>query len=142
MKIKASVTDVRLHEDAIHRGPSQVYPPIRDALHNGIKDGNGCLYEPVQIHRVEAPLEYMSDLTGLITSKRGELLNVDQEETAVIEAKIPVAEMIGWSSDLRSATEGRGVSSLKDQKFEKLPTDMQKEVINQIRENKGMDEIE
>jgi len=142
MKIKASITDVKLHEDAIHRGPAQVYPPIRDALHRCIKAGDGCLYEPVQIHRVEAPLENMSDLTGLITSKRGELLNVEQEETAIIEAKIPVAEMIGWSNDLRSATEGRGVSSLKDQKFERLPNDMQEEVIQQLREGKGLSENE
>ena len=48
--------------------------------------------------------------------------------------------MIGWSNDLRSATEGRGVSSLVDQKFEKMPSEMQTEVIKKIRSRKGLAE--
>ena len=48
--------------------------------------------------------------------------------------------MVGWSSDLRSATEGRGVSSLKDQMFEKLPTLLQEDVIRKIRSRKGLSE--
>jgi translation elongation factor EF-G len=57
-----------------------------------------------------------------------------------IKAKIPVAEMIGWSNDLRSATEGRGVSSLMEQHFEKLPQSLQEDVIKKIRERKGLAE--
>ena len=48
--------------------------------------------------------------------------------------------MIGWSSDLRSATEGRGTSSLLDQLYEKVPTSMQAEIIRKIRERKGLSE--
>ncbi len=48
--------------------------------------------------------------------------------------------MIGWTSDLRSATEGRGVSSLVSQTFKKLPNDMQTKIIKQIRERKGLAE--
>ena len=48
--------------------------------------------------------------------------------------------MIGWSSDLRSATEGRGVSSLLDQAFEKLPRELQDQIIRKIRERKGLAE--
>ena len=49
------------------------------------------------------------------------MLEVKQEETGVeVKAKLPVAEMIGWSNDLRSATEGRGISSLSDQLFERF----------------------
>jgi len=140
MRMKVSLVDIKLHEDAIHRGPAQVYPAVRDAIHAGMSDAKACIYEPVQIHRVEAPLKYLSNLTSLVTSKRGELLNVEQEESAVIQAKIPVAEMLGWSSDLRSATEGRGISSLMDQKFEKLSSDMQSEIVKQIRDRKGLEE--
>jgi translation elongation factor EF-G len=59
---------------------------------------------------------------------------------ASIKAKIPVAEMIGWSSDLRSATEGRGTSSLLDQQFEKIPSSLQDDVIRKIRTRKGLSE--
>jgi len=48
--------------------------------------------------------------------------------------------MIGWSNDLRSATEGRGTSSLKDQLFEKVPSNMQDDVIKKIRNRKGLAE--
>ena len=48
--------------------------------------------------------------------------------------------MIGWSNDLRSATEGRGVSSLADQQFQKLPNELQPNVIRQIRQRKGLAE--
>jgi elongation factor G len=57
-----------------------------------------------------------------------------------IKAKIPVAEMIGWSSDFRSATEGRGTSSLLDQQFEKIPSLLQDDVIRKIRDRKGLAE--
>jgi elongation factor 2 len=57
-----------------------------------------------------------------------------------LKAKLPVGEMIGWSSDLRSATEGRGVSSLSDQAFEQMPRELQAEVIRKIRQRKGLAE--
>ncbi len=140
MKMKVSLVDIKLHEDAIHRGPAQVYPAVRDALYAAMKDGKACLLEPVQIHQIEAPLKFMSELTKLITSKRGQLLDVKQDEIVTIRAKIPVAEMLGWSNDLRSATEGRGVSSLVDQKFERVPSEMQEEIIKKIRQRKGLAE--
>ena len=140
MKMKVSLVDIKLHEDAIHRGPAQVYPAVRDALYAAMKDGKACLLEPVQIHQIEAPLKFMSELTKLITSKRGQLLDVKQDEIVTIRAKIPVAEMLGWSNDLRSATEGRGISSLVDQKFEKVPGEMQEEIIKKIRSRKGLAE--
>ncbi|MEM3405877.1 MAG: elongation factor EF-2 [Candidatus Pacearchaeota archaeon] len=140
-KMKISLVDIRLHEDAIHRGPAQVYPAVRDAIYSAMRDGAACLLEPIQIYLIEAPTEFLSSLTGLINSKRGQLLEVNQDESGVsIKAKIPVAEMIGWSNDLRSATEGRGVASLCDQKFEKVPTALQLEYIKQIRNRKGLSE--
>ncbi len=140
MKLKVSLVDIKLHEDAIHRGPAQVYPAVRDALHQAIRDANPCLFEPVQIHLIEAPNEYLSALTNLVSSKRGQLLEVKQEGEVAIKAKIPVVEMLGWSDDLRSATEGRGVSSLIDQKFEKMPNELQAETIKKIRDRKGLAE--
>ena len=69
------------------------------------------------------------------------MLEVKQEETETqVRAKIPVGEMIGWSNDLRSATEGRGTSSLADQLFEKLPRSLTDEIIKKIRDRKGLAE--
>ena len=55
-----------------------------------------------------------------------------------IKAKLPVGEMFGLSSDLRSATAGHGSQFLVDQNFEKLPKELQQRVINQIRTRKGL----
>ena len=141
MKMKICLVDTKLHEDAIHRGPAQVYPAIRDAMHTAMRHANAALFEPLQIHLIEAPVDFMAAVTKLVTQKRGQLLDVKQDEAGVeIKAKIPVGEMIGWSSDLRSATEGRGVSSLADQMFEQMPREIQTETIRKIRERKGLAE--
>ena len=99
------------------------------------------LFEPLQVTRIEAPHEFVGDVSKLVSSKRGQLLDMQQEgDQTVIIAKLPVAEMIGWSSDLRSATGGRGVSSLVDQSFERLPYELQDKVRNGIVQRKGLTE--
>jgi elongation factor 2 len=141
MKMKVSIVDIKLHEDAIHRGPAQVYPAVREGVQGAMRNGGPALLEPLQIHLIEMPESFLGAVTKLVGGKRGQMLNVSQEAgSAEMESQVPVAEMIGWSNDLRSATEGRGVSSLKDQLFEKVPTNMQDDIIRKIRERKGLSE--
>jgi elongation factor 2 len=141
MKLKVSLDDTRLHEDAIHRGPAQVYPAVREAILEAMKKAGSYLLEPLQIHVIEMPDKFLSAVTKLVGSKRGQMLEVKQEGTqAEMKTKLPVAEMIGWSNDLRSATEGRGTSSLLDQLFEKVPMSIRPDVIRKIRRRKGLSE--
>lgn len=141
MKMKVSLMDIRLHEDAIHRGPAQVYPAVREAITEAMRKANPSLFEPVQVHVIEVPDKFLGATTKLIGGKRGQLLEVKQEDTsAEVKAKIPVSEMIGWASDLRSSTEGRGTSSLSDQVFEKVPSSIEADVIRKIRSRKGLSE--
>ena len=66
-------------------------------------------------------------------------MDVTQEGALVfVKGKLPVMSMLGWSSDLRSATEGRGVSSLVDQSFERLPAELQLKVVQEIKSRKGL----
>ncbi len=141
MKMKVSLVDIKLHEDAIHRGPAQVYPAIREGITGAIRKANPFLFEPLQIQVIEMPDKFLGGITKLVGGKRGQIINIDQEGTIVkMKAKLPVAEMIGWSNDLRSATEGRGNSSISDQLFEKIPASLQADVIRRIRERKGLSE--
>ena len=141
MKTKIILHDAKLHVDHMHRGPAQIYPAVRRGIFESMQRGGGGLLEPVQTHQVESPIEFMGAITQLIGSKRGVLEDVQQEaETVIIKARIPVSELIGWSNDLRSTTEGRGVSSLVDQQFQKLPKDLQENVIKRTRERKGLSE--
>jgi elongation factor 2 len=140
-RMKLSLEDIRLHEDAIHRGPAQVYPAVRESITGAMRQASPSILEPLQIHLIEVPEKFLGAVTKLIGGKRGQMLDVKQEfGTSEIRAKLPVAEMIGWSSDLRSATEGRGVSSLVDQLFERLPSSLQDDVIRKIRSRKGLAE--
>jgi elongation factor 2 len=141
MKTKFVLHDAKLHVDHMHRGPAQIYPAVRQGMFDAMKKGGAVILEPIQTHLIEVPVEFMGAVTQLVGSKRGVLIDVQQEGIdTFIKARIPVAEMIGWSSDLRSATEGRGVSSLADQEFQKLPNDLQPNVIRQIRGRKGLAE--
>ncbi len=139
LKVKVMLTDMKLHEDAIHRGPAQVYPAVREGIRGAMMTARPLMFEPYQIHRIEAPSRFLGEISKLISNKRGQLLDAQQEvNLSIIKAKLPVGEMFGWSSDLRSATEGRGNSSLIDQMFEKLPEELQDKVIRQIRDRKGL----
>jgi len=141
MKMRVSLVDIKLHEDAIHRGPAQVYPAVRDAIKGAMRQATPALFEPLQVHLIEAPENFMGTVTKLVGGKRGQMLDMSQEGAiSQIKAKIPVAEMIGWSNDLRSATEGRGTSSLMEQEFERVPTQLQEEIIKKIRDRKGLAE--
>ncbi|MCK4521312.1 MAG: elongation factor EF-2, partial [Nanoarchaeota archaeon] len=139
IKVKVTLTDMKLHEDAIHRGPAQVYPAVRAGIRGAMMMAKPIIFEPLQILHIEGPADNMGEISKLIANKRGQLLEMNQEGSLVIaKAKMPVGDMFGWSSDLRSATSGRGVSSLIDQMFERLPAELQEKIIKQIRERKGL----
>ncbi len=140
-KTKFVLHDAKLHVDHMHRGPAQIYPAVRQGVHETMKQGGAGLLEPIQTHLVEGPIDFMGKLTNLVSSKRGVLVDVQQEAgQVIIKAQIPVAEMIGWSNDLRSTSEGRGMSNLVDQHFKKLPAELQANVIRKIRDRKGLSE--
>jgi elongation factor 2 len=139
IKMKVSLVDIKLHEDAIHRGPAQVYPAVRDAVRAAMSTARPVLFEPLQTALFEGPLNYMGAMTKLIQGKRGQLIDVQQTSIdCTIKAKMPVSEMIGLASDLRSETEGRGNFSMVDQSFEKMPSNIQDQVVRQIRTRKGL----
>ena len=138
-KLKVLLRDTKLHEDAIHRGPAQVLPAVREAIKGAILQANPVIFEPLQILQLEAPSQYLGEITKLIQNKRGQLLEVEQDaDHTTMKAKLPVAEMFGIASDLRGATGGRGTQSLVDQAFEKLPNELQQKIIRQIRDRKGL----
>ncbi len=139
--VQVSLTDCKLHEDAIHRGPAQLYPAVREGIRGAMSIANPMMFEPVQTLQFEAPVEFMGEISKLVGNKRGQLIDMTQEGSQVmVKAKMPVAEMFGMTSDLRSATEGRGMFFMVDQGFEKLPEELQGKIIAQIRSRKGLTE--
>ena len=131
--------DARLHEDAIHRGPAQVIPAVREAIHNALIDTEVRLLEPIQEVRIDVPNEYMGSASGEVQGRRGRVDDMYQEgDLMVVEGIAPVEEMIGFSSDIRSATEGRASWNTENAGFQVMADNLQREKIMEIRERKGM----
>ena len=131
--------DAKLHEDTIHRGPAQVIPAVREAVHRSLIDGEIRLLEPIQNVRIDVPSEHMGAASGEIQGRRGRVDDMYQEgDLMVIEGIAPVEEMIGFSSDIRSATEGRASWNTENAGFRVLADNLQTEKITEIRERKGM----
>ncbi|WP_436902223.1 elongation factor EF-2 [Halovenus halobia] len=131
--------DARLHEDAIHRGPAQVIPAVREALHNALIDAKIKLLEPIQEVRIDVPNDHMGAASGEIQGRRGRVDDMYQEgDLMVVEGVAPVEEMIGFSSDIRSATEGRASWNTENAGFQVMADNLQPETIQMIRERKGM----
>lgn len=140
--LKVVLTDADLHEDAVHRGPAQVMPAIRAAIREGMARNGAYLLEPKQIIRIDTPKEEMGGAIHEVQNRRGAILNMGEELGAsVITAKVPVAEMFGFDSALKSGTDGKGFYSLIDVVFERLPAELQEKVVKQIRKRKGLAEI-
>ncbi len=137
--IIVKLVDAVLHEDAVHRGPAQVIPAVRYAIHQAMLKADATLLEPKQIVRIDTPQDYIGNVTAEINNRRGEIINIEQEEaSAVITAKIPVSQLFGFESALKSATGGRGFQSLIDVVFEPVPKDLRDTAILKIRERKGL----
>ncbi|AAG20686.1 translation elongation factor eEF-2 [Halobacterium salinarum NRC-1] len=131
--------DARLHEDAIHRGPAQVIPATRDAVHRALIDADIRLLEPIQDVRIDVPSEHMGAASGEVQGRRGRVDDMYQEgDLMVVEGIAPVDEMIGFSSDIRSATEGRASWNTENAGFRVMADNLQREIIMEIRERKGM----
>ncbi len=137
--VKVVLTDTILHEDAIHRGPAQVIPAVREAIKDAMLAANPSLLEPIQIIRVDLPMSFLSGVSALIQSKRGIIDDIKEEaDKAVMMADLPVAASFDFTNELRSNTEGRGSWSLSGEKFKNVPKELYPQVLKQIRDRKGL----
>ncbi|RLI99784.1 MAG: elongation factor EF-2 [Candidatus Aenigmatarchaeota archaeon] len=139
-KLKIKIVDAELHEDAIHRGPAQVIPAVRQAIRDALLESKPRILEPLQIIRVDTPEEIMGEAMNKIQNRRGQVLNIETEQGAsIIKAKMPVSDMFGFEGTLKSATGGKGFYSLINVVFEKLPVSLQEHTIARVRERKGLE---
>jgi len=136
--VKVRLTDATIHVDPAHRGPAQIIPAVKRPIYAGMLHAQCALLEPKQKLVVNSPSEYMSGIINQIQGRRGQIQDMIQEGEAVnIEAKVPVAEMFGFASEIRSASQGRAVWYTEYAGYEKLPTELQNRVVTQIRKRKG-----
>ncbi len=137
--VKAKLMDIKLHEDAIHRGPAQVIPAVRQAVQAGILMANPAILEPFQNVFIQVPQEQMGGAMSEIQGRRGMILSMETEgDMIIIKAKAPVSELFGFAGAIRGATEGRSLWSTEFAGFEPIPPAAMLETVRQIRGRKGL----
>ena len=100
------------------------------AFKEAMKKGNPVLLEPIMKVEVTMPEEYMGDVIGDINSRRGRIEGMDDLGGGkIVHGYVPLAEMFGYSTDLRSKTQGRGNYSMFFEKYEQVPKSVQEKVL-------------
>jgi len=100
------------------------------ALKEGAKKANPTLLEPIMKLQVRCPKEYFGDVIGDLSSRRAKIESTeDRENIKIINAKVPLAEMFGYATTLRSLTQGRGNFVMEFSHYEEVPKHLQQEII-------------
>ncbi|MCW6167922.1 MAG: elongation factor EF-2 [Thermoplasmatales archaeon] len=137
--LKVRLVDAKLHEDSIHRGPAQTIPAARSGIYGAMVLGDRLLLEPMQKVTVNVPQEILAGATRELQRRRGEILDMTSVgDLQTIVAKVPVAEMFGFASDIRSATAGKVLWATESMGFEPIPVDLQPKVVAEVRQRRGL----
>jgi elongation factor G len=104
------------------------------AFKDAAKSASPVLLEPIMKVEAVAPEEYMGAITGDISSRRGRIENLDMRPgTRVITAMVPLSEMFGYSTDLRSMTQGRATYTMHFHRYEEAPRNVREEIIAKVQ---------
>jgi len=104
------------------------------AFKEAAKRAKPVLLEPIMNVEVVCPADYMGDILGDLSSRRGKIGGMTQRgEAQVIGASVPLAEMFGYSTTLRSASQGRAVYSMEFSHYEEVPKSKAEEIINKVK---------
>lgn len=110
------------------------------AFKKGFMDAKPVILEPIYDITVKIPEEYMGDVMGDISSRRGKILGMDSESPfQIIKAKVPLAELHKYSTQLRSLTQGRGMFSMSFSHYEEVSKDIEGKIIEEYQKSKEED---
>ena len=139
MGMMVRLVDAKLHEDAIHRGPAQTIPAVRNGIKGAMMRARTVLMEPMQRSHVSVPNDWLGQVTREITNRRGIIEDMPSEgEATTVIGTLPVAETFGFSNDIRAASQGRAVWNSENIGFEMLPPQLFDKVVGEIRTRKGL----
>jgi elongation factor G len=125
--------EVTLYDGSFHDVDSNEMA-FKLAASMGFKEGcrkaSPAILEPMMKVEVEVPEEYMGDVIGDLNRRRGQVNNMgDRAGNKIVDAFVPLAEMFGYSTDLRSATQGRATYAMEFDHYEEVPKNVSEEII-------------
>jgi elongation factor G len=132
--VKATLYDGSYHEVDSNEMAFKMAGAL--AAREGVKKANPVLLEPIMKVEVVTPEEFMGDVIGDLNSRRGRIENMEDRTMAkVITAMVPLAEMFGYTTDLRSMSQGRAASSMELAQYEEVPGHVAEAVIAKRNSN-------
>ncbi len=131
--IKATLTFGSFHEVDSDERSFQIAGSL--AFQDAVKKAKPVLLEPVMKVEVVTPEEYMGAVNGDLNRRRGQIEKMEPRpgNASVITAFVPLSEMFGYTTDLRSSTQGRATSSMHFERYEKAPANISEEIIAKVR---------
>jgi elongation factor G len=124
---------VRLFDGSYHDVDSDAFSfelCAKLAFRNSARRANPSILEPVMDVEIITPEEYMGDVIGDLNGRRGIIGKMDNNnQGSVVTAKVPLSEMFGYTTDLRSMTQGRATSSMEFLEYAAVPENLEKEII-------------
>jgi elongation factor G len=113
----------------------------RGAFKEAFRDAGPVLLEPIMTIRVTVPEENMGDIMGDMNTRRGRVMGMETEAgRSIVTAEVPLAEVQRYSNDVRSMTAGRGVFTMEFARYERVPANIQAEIIAKADKTKDEDE--
>ena len=130
--IKATLIDGSYHEVDSSEMAFKIAGSM--AFKNGANKARPVLLEPIMKIEVTIPDEYMGDVMGDLNSRRGRIEGMEARgNSQIIRGFVPLSEMFGYATDLRSKTQGRGVYTMQSDHFEEVPKNVAEEIIAKRR---------
>lgn len=101
------------------------------AIREAVASASPCLLEPIMVLEVDSPEEHLGDVLGDLNSRRGRIREIKAlADVQVVQADVPLAEVFGYATTLRSLTKGRASYTMEPQSFEPVPASMQEAILN------------
>jgi elongation factor G len=126
--VKATLIDGSYHEVDSSEMAFKIAGSM--AAKSGVQKANPAILEPVMKVEVTTPDEFMGDVIGNLNARRGQIEGIDERgNSRVIRALVPLAEMFGYATELRSMTQGRAVYSMEFSRYAEVPTGIANELI-------------
>jgi elongation factor G len=130
--IRATLIDGSYHE--VDSSEMSFKLAGRLAMREGAKRADPVLLEPVMELEVVTPEDYMGDVIGDITARRGRIESMEQRAgSQVIRALVPLAQMFGYATDLRSKTQGRATHTMQFNSYQEVPSSIAQEIVAKVR---------
>ncbi|MEG0776750.1 MAG: elongation factor G [Raoultibacter sp.] len=106
------------------------------AIKSALKKASPVILEPMMAVEVETPEEYMGDVMGNLSSRRGQIQGMgDRGNAKIINARVPLSEMFGYATDLRSGTQGRASYTMQFDSYEAVPKNVAEEIVSKAGGN-------